>query len=341
MPKLPLLKLEAATRLSNIARMLGHSIFLSGGAAAWMQGSQRAVKDLDFRITLPFNWLSASGRSLMSDFNEHMRRADRKAEFRVNDVRTGYTILGEFFGVEVSISNSTLPHNVSLENNSVSLDVSLENNSVSPDAWLDLSPQTHSSNLLFLLKIISLDDNIFDKMLSLMFRYKPEKQKTDLIDLCTLLILTDNPPSYFVHRFFIRRGAAYAFNSKPAEIERHLHKRLNDKMLALDVRNKLIEEAGLRKLVEDPELLMLTEFHTKLSKGLEKPSLIALSKLSSSLQVAFKKLLDAAAFAIKNKPPMVSLAKVTPQGVEVRSRSITDSKPGVVAKRTKGGSWEV
>lgn len=297
MPGLPLFHADAASKLSFIAKALGYPIFLSGGAAVWTQGGTRPVKDLDFRIALPFNWRSSSGQRLMSDFNTRMRIFDgRVKEFRINDVHTGHTILGEFLDVEVSISNSTLPLNAPLER--------------------------HSQDLLETMSVISLDDNIFDKMLSLMFRHKSAKEMTDMVDLCTLLTLSEKHPVYYVRHFFVRRGAAYAFSSKPAEIQRHLGHDLN--------------LVGLRKLIDDPESLMLEEFRGKLA------DLEGRFKLQTkALRTAWAVLREVADLAVQNKPARISLSKVTPPQGVVRSRNIADPTPGVVARRTARGSWEV
>lgn len=323
-------KANAAYTLSSIARTLGHEIFLSGGAAAWVQGSKRPVKDLDFRIRLPFNWLSPAGVRLMRDFTARMMLRDPHAKgFVVNDTATGHTIRGKFLKCEVSISNTTLP------------------------LYGEFSTSGEYPRTL---NTISLDDNIFDKMLSLMFRHVLEKAKTDMYDLCKLLTLSDKHPIYYVRHFFVRRGAAYAFNSKPMQIQRR-HTDLQGTVIAP------LERNTIKKLADDPESLMLEEFHLKLEtlnieykipKTAEDLEATMLEEFSfnpegiitdctppKSKRMAWKALRVATERAVHFKSMRISLARDIPATGVVRSRNFTDTIPGVVAGRTRHGNWEV
>lgn len=320
MPSLPLKHLQASRYLTLALLTLGHRIFLSGGAAAYRHlagtAAARAVKDLDFRIVLPYHFRSARGQSLLIDINAVLQTIDDGCKGMRLDGATGLTIhCADFLNVEVSITVTELPVNEKIDT------------IVEPGY-----PVVYMA--------VGIVDGVYDKMLSLMFRTVESKSVTDLNDLLGLIAVSGRAPDAFVRDFFQRRGAAYAFSSKPSEFGRTLGKlkvAVHPRFQAEQdrTRQNMVEDTKL--LAQNPEAMMLTDLYLALDEMTSADVLKPFRPAFVALKKAVKAGRDQALTAARHRP----LSRHTPPGVQIKSDIAAKRPYCVVAGRTLLGSWEV
>ncbi len=204
-------KPELGLRFAGVMRGLGHPVFLSGGGAVTMMGSPREIKDLDFRIELPFSWVEEDseeesesegpGDALRRRINEAMSKEfDCRVLFNVSD-ETGHTIKTTFLGVEVSVTRTPKV------------------------AYL-----AHGAPKPGELPRLSGFDLILDKAYSLIMRTEPEKMCSDLFDLLFALRATRGgfKAGCSVLQFLgMQRGEAYRQQRGRRKLDANLIKQLH------------------------------------------------------------------------------------------------------------------
>jgi len=182
-------------RLSKpeIAKMIQRAVpgaFLSGGAAVALMGGPRKIKDLDFRIDVPFTFREEDevGQEFINDLNAKLNRVFNRdvADFEVSDASTGYTIAGKCADCDVSFTRTPRVRYQTLE-------------------------KRHG------VKTLSPPDLVWDKAYSLVFRFvkgeeAEDKEFSDLSDLVFLLAQDHEDGKINVQlldQLPQKRGAAY------------------------------------------------------------------------------------------------------------------------------------